>query len=84
MIKEQRKEAPAYLQDQRKFQKVVEESYELTNPEIAKKDSRNLKQLEDKKKKEPIAKKTALVEHERRLANFDRFDEDFVATYIAE
>ena len=33
---------------------------------------------------DPIAKKVALVEHKRRLENFDRFNEDFVVAYMAE
>lgn len=33
---------------------------------------------------DPIAKKVALAEHERRLQVFDRFNEEFVTAYITE
>ena len=33
---------------------------------------------------DPIAKKVALAEHERKLQTFDRFNEEFVTAYITE
>jgi hypothetical protein len=33
---------------------------------------------------DPIAKKVALTEHKRQLDRFDRFNEEYVTTYMAE
>ena len=48
--------------------------------------------IEDQKKnkqlqisdRDPIAKKVAMIEHQRQLQTFDRFNEDFVTAYMAE
>lgn len=34
--------------------------------------------------RDPIAKKVAMTEHQRRLETFDRFNEDFVLAYMSE
>ena len=46
-------------------------------------DAKKNKQLQ-LKASDPIAKKLALTEHKRTLDRFDRFNEDFVTSYMSE
>jgi len=42
------------------------------------------KKEEQKRLKAPVAKKAALIEHQRQLQNFDRFNDGFVSAYLTE
>ena len=70
----------------------MSKEYELVNPEDLKEQAKiaKLKELEKSQKKEQkgnslsVAKIAAEVQWQKRLQSFDRFNEDFVGTYMEE
>ena len=67
---------------------MIGKSFELQNPEelkyVALKDKENDKKKKEQRARAPTAELVAAQEKQKLLGNFDRFDEQFVDTYMEE
>eukprot|EP00347_Sterkiella_histriomuscorum_P006198 403353687 len=77
-------ENPIEIKERVKEQKMLEESKRPSSTDKLGFQPKPKKSTQKQISMDPIAKKVAISEHERRLQTFDRFNEEFVTAYISE